>query len=130
MAKIGVGVGEEFPVDEANKAEPPPEGGGPRHACGWGGGWGRLGWVHFTLFVLLRLAIIALVVGAAWSLFHPYPFAYGPYGYRPYPHHFFFPFFPVLLIALFAVFLLRRGHRHRWRHWHDGPRGPGSREEA
>jgi hypothetical protein len=129
MAKFGVGVGEEFPVDEPSKKDAPAETAGPGRGCGWRADWGRLGWLHVTLAVLLRVAIIGLLIAVAWSLFHPYPYAYRPYGYHPYSHHFFFPFFPLLLIVLFA-FAWRGGRYRRWRRWHDETHGRGPHEEA
>jgi hypothetical protein len=124
MAKFGVGVGEEFPVDEPSKTEPQTQ--GPERPCGPCGFGYRSGGRHFT-HVLFRVAIIALVIAGIASLFRPhfYPYAYGPYGYYPYPHHFFFfPFFPVLLIGLFILFAWRGGRHRRWRRWHDEHRGP------
>ena len=111
MAKFGVGVGEEFPVDEP--AQPPQQ--SRERYCGRHGH--RLGWLHLSLHVLFRVAIIVLVIAAAVSLFRPHP--YGPDGFHPYPHHFLFPFFPVLLIVLVLAFVRRRGFYRRRRHWHD-----------
>ena len=116
MAKFGVGVGEEFPVDE-----PAPQTRDSERTCGSHGHWHRFGWLHFTLHVLFRLAIIALVIAAAVSLFLPH--SYAPYGYYPYPHRFFFPFFPILLIVLFFALARRRGGCYGMRrHWHGEPR--------
>jgi uncharacterized membrane protein len=127
MAKFGVGVGEEFPVDEPPQGEPNPR--NSERSCGWHrhDHGGRFGWLHVTLHVLFRLAIIALVIAAAWALFRPHNFAYAPYGFYPYHHHFFFPFFPVLLIAL--VFFFARRHWRHHHHWHDHHRGR-DREDA
>jgi hypothetical protein len=121
MTKIGVGVGEEFPVEEPPKADASQtETAGPRgpHACGWNGTSRRHGWVHVTLSVLLKLAIIGFVAAAAVSLFTAHRFADGAYGYYPYPHHFFFPFFPILFLVL-ILFAFRRDPYWRHRHWHD-----------
>src|SRR5437660_1103341 len=103
MSKFGVGVGEEFPVEDAK----PPQSGGPeqperrRH---WRG--------HHLLHVLTRLALIALMISAIAWLFRPhyafYPDPYFPYAAYGYPHHFFFPFFPVLLVAILLAFAWRR----------------------
>lgn len=115
MAKFGIGVGEEFPA-----GEPTPDLLSPDHPHRHGG-W------RVALHIAFRLAVIALVIGAAVALFHgfggPYP---GPYGYHRYG---FFPFFPLLVIVL-LILALRRGHYcgHGWRmryrydemrHWHD-----------
>ena len=115
MAKFGIGVGEEFPAGEPSPETPPPE---RRHR--------HSGW-HIALHIAARLAVVALVIGAAVWLFHgfggPYP---GPYaGYHRYG---FFPFFPLLLIVL-LIFALRRRHHcgHGWRYrrldemryWHE-----------
>ena len=121
MAKFGVGVGEEFPVDEPAKSETPNSKGSGR--CGWRGHHRnhRFGWLHFGLHVVFRLAIIGLVIAAAVSLFEPHHFADSPHGY-PYHHHMLF--FPFLLIGLLLLFAFRRHHHHWHRHWHDEPRGP------
>ena len=125
MAKFGVGVGEEFPVDEP-AASPPPA--AAEHACGRHGHNTRLRWLHLTLHVLFKVAVIALVIAAAVSLLRPHDVAIPPNEFSPYHHHGFFPFFPVLLIVL-LVFALRRGGRYRrWRHWHDSPRRDGGEE--
>ena len=117
MAKYGIGVGEEFPVDEP-KNPPPPEDDDERSKM-------RRRWRrHHFLHVLTRIALIALIItGIAW-LFRPHYFSpgpYAPYAFYPYPHHFFFPFFPVLLIVL-LLFAWRRGGCHGMRHHgHDHP---------
>jgi len=110
MAKFGIGVGEEFPAGEPSPDAPPP---GHRHR--------HSGW-HIALHIAARLAVIALVIGAAVWLFHGFG---GPY---PDGHRYgFFPFFPLLVIVL-LIFALRRGRHcgHRWRYrydemryWHD-----------
>jgi hypothetical protein len=118
MAKYGIGVGEEFPVDEPNNP-PPPEDDDERRKM-------RRRWRrHHFLHLLTRIALIALVItGIAW-LFRPHYFSpgpYAPYAFYPYPHHFFFPFFPVLLIGLLIAFAWRRGGCYGMRHhWHDHP---------
>jgi hypothetical protein len=125
MAKIGVGVGEEFPVDDAQPPKSPPPGEPPpREPWHHRGGW------HFALHVLARVALIALLIGGiAWLFsghgFHGY--AYGPYAFHPMYHRgFFFPFFPVLLIVLLVGFAFRRHHYYGpgcygygMRRWHD-----------
>ena len=126
MAKFGIGVGEEFPVDEART--PPPsnpddrERDRRRH-------WRRHGFLH----LVTRVAFFALIVsGIAW-LFRPHYFygPYAPYAFHPYTHHVFFPFFPVLLIAVLLSFAWRRhGCYGMRRHWNDRPRGGNSGEEA
>ena len=119
MTKFGIGVGEDFPVDEPNNP-PPPEDDDERRKM-------RRHWRrHHSLHVLTRIALIALVItGIAW-LFRPHYFSagpYAPYAFYPYPHHFYFPFFPVLLIAVLLAFAWRRGHCHGMRHhWHEHPR--------
>src|SRR5579872_2075089 len=112
MAKFGIGVGEEFPA-----GEPSPDSHSPDRLhlhSRW----------HLALHMALRLAVIALVIGAAVWLFHGFG---GPYAG---PHRFgFFPFIPLFLIAL-LIFALRRRHYcgHGWRmgirydemrYWHD-----------
>ena len=124
MAKFGVGVGEEFPVDEP--ASPPPA--GAERACGRHGHGRRFGWLHLTLHVLFRVAVIALVIAAAVSLLRPHDGGISPNGFYPYHHHGFFPFFPVLLIVLLVFALARGGRYRRWRHWHDSPRRDGGEE--
>ena len=119
MAKYGVGVGEDFPVEEP-KNPPPPEDDDERRKH-----W-RHRRRHYLLHVLTRVALIALIISAIAWLFRPQYFSpgpYAPYAFYPYPHHFFFPFFPVLLITLLIVFAVRRGGCYGGRrHWHDGPR--------
>lgn len=112
MAKFGIGVGEEFPAGDPSPDRLPPD---HRHRRG---GW------HITLHIALRLAVIALVIGAFVWLFHGFG---GPYAG---PHRYgFFPFFPLLIIVL-LIFALRRRHYcgHGWRmryrydemrYWHD-----------
>src|SRR5215831_8168445 len=98
MTKFGVGVGEEFPVEDAKPAEPPPPDEGAEQR--WRR-WRRHGFFHF----LARLALIALVVAAIVWLSGPRVYVYPdpyllPYGPYPYARHFFFPFFPLLLVGL------------------------------
>ena len=127
MAKFGIGVGEEFPINE-------PPGRGPseseadyaerrRH-------WRRHYWLHVAT---TRIAVIALIVAFIVWMFIPQPMpvlpdgARGYYGYR---HHF-FPF-PLLMILLFALAWRALAHRrwhHHHHHWDHGPRRR-DREEA
>ena len=126
MAKVGVGVGEEFPVEEAGPSGSASDPNGSKRHCGRGGhGHGHGRW-HFAGHVLFRLAILALLIGAVLSFFGRHYDHASLHGFYPYPHHFFFPFFPVLLIGLLLALLWRRGRWHH-RHWHDEPRG-GDRE--
>jgi hypothetical protein len=118
MAKLGVGVGEEFPVDEAAPREPASETTGAERHCGRGWHRHRHGGWHFAGHVLFRLAILALLIGWVLSFFDPHDRDH-LHGFYPYPHHF---FFPVLGIALFLAFAWRHRSWHH-RHWHDGPRG-------
>ena len=121
MAKFGIGVGEEFPVDEAAPSESAGDPDGSGRHCGRGRHLHGHGRWHFAWHVLFRLALLALLIGAIMSFFG------GDYdhghlrGFYPYPHHF---FFPVLLVALLLAFAWRRGRWHH-RHWHDTPRGDG-----
>ncbi|HYM17425.1 MAG TPA: hypothetical protein VEU06_02575 [Micropepsaceae bacterium] len=118
MAKLGIGVGEEFPVEEAGPPPPPtPEDEERRR------------WRPFYFLHLLgRVGVIALIVSVLVWLFRPirpfYPDPYLlPYGFFPYPHHVFFPFFPLLLVGLLIAILVRRrscygprdwNNRHHW----------------
>jgi hypothetical protein len=124
MTKIGIGVGEDFPVDDATTPPTPPPGnsGHDNHERRH---WRR----RFLLHILTRVGFIAAVIAAIVWMFSPgyfYPGPYArlpPYGYYPYPHHFFFfPFFPILLIAIVALAWRRRGCYGHRRHWHDGRR--------
>jgi hypothetical protein len=113
MAKLGVGVGEEFPVDEAAPKDPSQTNESEPHCGrGWGHHHGR--W-HFAGHVLFRLAIVGLLIAGVMSFFVRHDIHDGFHGFHPYPHHFFFPF---LAIALLAVLVFRRGRHHR--HWHHG----------
>src|ERR1700704_1066724 len=119
MTKFGIGVGEDFPVDEPNNP-PPPEDDDERRKM-------RRHWRrHHSLHVLTRIALIALVITGIPCLFRPAYFPagpYAPYAFYPYPHHFYFPFSPILLIAVLLAFAWRRGgcYGMRW-HWHEHPR--------
>jgi hypothetical protein len=142
MAKLGVGVGEEFPVDEAAPKEPAPESTGSDSGGSDSGGSGRCGgghwhgrgpshwhshgrW-HFAGHVLFRLAILALLIGGALSFFGRH--FDGPHGFAPYPHHHFF-FFPFFWIALIVALVFWRGHwRRRHWHWHDEAARGGDKE--
>src|ERR1700704_2397222 len=70
MAKFGIGVGEEFPVDEPPNPPPPDndeERGRRRH-------WRLHHWLH----LLTRVAVLALIVSAIVWLFrapHFYPYS-------------------------------------------------------
>jgi len=120
MSKIGIGIGEDFPVEDAKTPPiPPPD--GPQSDDARRRHWR---W-RFFLHVLTRIAFIALIIAAIVWMFSPHYFSPGPYahlppyGYYPYPHHFFFPFFPILLIAFFVFAWRRRGCYGHHRHWHD-----------
>lgn len=114
MAKFGIGVGEEFPVDEAAPARPDDDEERKR---------GRQWRLHHWLHLLTRVALIALIVSAIVWLFRPrgfYPGPYAPYAVHLYPYHFLFPIFPVLLIVLLIAFARRHhGCYGGRRHWHD-----------
>jgi hypothetical protein len=133
MAKFGIGVGEEFPVDE------PPARNPSENEADYA--VRRRYWrQHFYLHLATRLAFIALIVAFIVWMFIPHaavPLADGAQGYYGYRHHYFFPF-PLLLILLFVLAMRAMGHRrwHHHHHWHDGPRRRGAppwqrdREEA
>jgi len=112
MPKLGIGVGEEFPVGDPPPNAPEPE---RRHR--------RSGW-HFAFHILLKVAAIALVIGLIGWMFYGFGGAWhGPYAYYPGWHgHFFFPFFPLLLVLL-LIFTFRRRHYYGYgcemRRWHD-----------
>ena len=116
MAKFGIGVGEEFPVEEPQrKPEESEEALAERRRY-----WRR----HQMLHLATRIAVIALILAAIVWMFVPHPYAagpYAPYGYG-YHRHFFFPFFPLLLFFVIAM-AWRRGGCWRGRHWHHGHRG-------
>src|SRR5690242_18783361 len=97
MSKIGIGVGEEFTVEDPPPPPPPPsEEERERRERHWR--WHR--WLHLAT----RLAFLALIVsGIVWLFAGPhYAMSDAAGAVRPYPHHFFFPFFPILLLLLFA----------------------------
>ena len=125
MAKFGIGVGEEFPVDEPANPPPPDNDEDRKRRRHW-----RL---HHWLHLLTRVAVLALIVSAiVWMFRAPHFYPYAADAVRPYPHHFFFPFFPILLVLLLFAFVRRRhgcyGMRHHWhRHEH---RGDNTREEV
>jgi hypothetical protein len=125
MAKFGIGVGEEFPVDEPANPPPADDDEERRRRRHW-----RL---HHWLHLLTRVALIALIISAIVWMFRPrgfYPGPYAPYAFHPYPHHFFFPFFPILLVVLLIAFARRRhGCYGMRRHWHHENRGD-HREEV
>jgi len=127
MAKFGIGVGEEFPVNE------PPA----RNASESDADYAerrRYGRHHHYLHLATRLAVVALIVSFIVWMFIPHPpmpmpaGMHGPYGFH---HHFFFPF-PLLLIVLFVLAWrgFGRRHWHHHHHRHDEPRSWRDREEA
>ena len=105
MSKIGIGVGEEFPVEDAKTPPTPPQE-EPENDDGERRHWRRHRWLH----ILTRVAFIALVIAAIVWMFTPNYFLPGPYAqvppYRfyPYPHFFFFPFFPRYSTSIFFSF--------------------------
>ena len=118
MTKIGVGVGEEFPVDEPPPPKPDPERDAALEARERY--WRR----HHYLHVATRVAFIALIAALiVWMFVAPLyvaPIAASGAVHHP---HFFFPFFPLLLILLFAFAWRRRaGCHYGHHHWHDEPR--------
>ena len=128
MSKIGVGVGEEFPVQDPPPPLPPPSDDERRRMeRHWR--WRR--WLH----VATRVAFLVLVLAAIVWMFTGSHYAVpgtAAGAVRPYAHHFLFPFFPIFLLLLFA-FAWRRGcgwrrgwHRHHYHHHHYGE----PREEA
>ena len=125
MAKFGIGVGEEFPVDGPPKPPPPDndeERGRRRH-------WRLHHWLH----LLTRVAVLALIVSAiVWLFRAPHFYPYAADAVRPYPHHFFFPFFPILLILLLFAVVRRRHHGHHGmrHHWHHHEHRGDHREEV
>ena len=122
MAKFGIGVGEEFPVNE-----PPAR--GPSESEADYAERRRYWRQHYWLHVATRVAVIALIVAFIVWMFIPHPMpvipegARGYYGYR---HHF-FPF-PLLMILLFALAWRALAHR-RWHHHHHHYDAPHSRGE-
>jgi hypothetical protein len=124
MTKIGIGVGEEFPVDEPPPPPPPPtDEERNRRERHWR--W------HRRLHIATRVAFLALIVAAIFWMFggNHYAATDAAGAVRPYPHHFFFPFFPIFLLLLFAFAWRRRGcyggrshwhHHHHHYHRHDG----------
>lgn len=129
MAKFGIGVGEEFPVDDAaprNSSASQSENPDNEHRGHWRG--------HRFLHLATRLAFLALIVAFIVWMFVPHGHMHGfagPYAFYPYHHHFFFPFFPVLLLVLLLGFAFRHRHfchgSHRWHrgHRHNEPRDRG-----
>ena len=129
MAKFGIGVGEEFPVNE------PPA----RNASESDADYAerRRYWrQHHYLHLATRLAVVALIVSFIVWMFIPHPpmpmpmpaGMHGPYGFH---HHFFFPF-PLLLIVLFVLAWrgFGRRHWHHHHHRHDESHWRRDREEA
>jgi hypothetical protein len=123
MAKFGIGVGEEFPVDEPPNPPPPDDDEERRRRRHWR--W------HFVLHLLTRVALLALIISAiVWLFRAPHFYPYAADAFHPYPYHFFFPIFPVLLIVLLIAFARRhRGCYGMRRHWHHEHRGD-HREEV
>jgi hypothetical protein len=127
MAKFGIGVGEEFPVDE------PPARNPSENDADWAER--RRYWrQHYYLHLATRLAVIALIVAFIVWMFIPhatYTVPAGTPAYYGFHRHFFFPF-PLLLILLFVLAMRAMGRRrwHHHHHWHDEPRRWRDREEA
>ena len=125
MAKFGIGVGEEFPVDE-----PPPR--NPAESDADYAERRRYWRQHYYLHLATRLAVIALIVAFIVWMFIPPPMVTVPDGAHAYYgyHRHFFPF-PLLFILLFVLAWRAIGHRrwHHHHHWHDGRRDR-DREEA
>lgn len=109
MTKFGIGVGEEFPVDDAAPRGPQ----GSQDARGDH----RHGLRHRLFHGVRRLTFLALLVSAIVWLLRSLDVAgpHGPYAFHPGPHH---VFFPVLLIVLLVAAAWRH-HRHHHHHWHD-----------
>jgi hypothetical protein len=123
MAKFGIGVGEEFPVDEPANPPPPDDDEEHRRRRHW-----RL---HHWLHLLTRVAVLALIVSAiVWMFRAPHFYPYAADAVRPYPHHFFFRSFRSLLIVPDRSRWRRHGCCYGMRrHWHHEHRGD-HREEV
>ncbi|HEY5237946.1 MAG TPA: hypothetical protein VIJ62_06145 [Rhizomicrobium sp.] len=121
MSKYGIGVGEEFPVDESPNS--PPENINEARMRS------RYRRSHHFYRLLARIALITLVISMIACLFGPhyyYPDSFVTYRSYPnpyfvYPHHFFFPLFSMLLVAILIAFVWRCGSYSR-RRWHDEAR--------
>jgi hypothetical protein len=117
MAKLGVGVGEEFPIGEPPRKTPEET---EQERAQRRRHWRQ----HHVLGLITRIAAIALIVSLIVWMFVPHghvAVADGPRDFYHYGHHYFFPF-PLLLILLFVLAwrgFVRHGHRHWHRH---GPR--------
>ena len=123
MSKYGIGVGEEFPVDEPANPSPPESDDDRRKRRSRRRGYS-------FLHVITRIVLITLVISAIACLFGPHyyypdsfaPYRSYPYPYYPYPHHFYFPFFSVLLVVVLIAFAWRYGGCYVMpRHRHDEP---------
>ena len=128
MAKIGVGVGEEFPVNEPPPHPPDPDRDAVLEAR-------RRYWrSRHYLHIATRVAIIALIAAFIVWLFLPHADVAPPNAANAYPyyrHFFFFPFFPLILILLFALAWRRRGGCYYGPcDWRDYPRGSDRGGEA
>jgi hypothetical protein len=114
MSKFGVGVGEDFPVDEPPSPRPESEEERAQRL--------RHRRHHHMLHIATRIAFLALIVAFIVWMFVPHPYTAGPAGYGPYGYgfhrHVFFPFFPLLLIFVLAMAWRRRCYGP-YRHWHE-----------
>jgi hypothetical protein len=125
MAKFGIGVGEEFPVDD-----PPPR--SPNESDADRAERRRYWRQHHYLHLATRLAVIALIVAFIVWMFIPHATYTVPAGAPRYYRHFFFPF-PLLLILLFVLAWRALGHRrghHHHHHLHDERHFRRDREEV
>jgi len=125
MAKFGIGVCEEFPVDEPPRRSPSETDADYAERRRY---WRQ----HYWLHVATRIAVIALIVAFIVWMFIPHPVAPIPAGANGFHRHFFFPF-PLLMILLFVLAWRALGHRrwhHHHHHWHDQPHFGHNREEA
>ena len=112
MSKFGVGVGEEFPVED-------PEGLGPKPLTEEEKAL-RLRFMkrHFWLGLVIRLAFVGMLAGSMVWLFRNNHF--DQTAFAAHHHHGFFPFFPFLLLMMFLMFAYRRHHWHGYGHCHRG----------
>jgi nitrate reductase NapE component len=86
VSKIGIGIGEDFPVEDAKTPPiPPPDGPGSDDARRRHWRW------HFFLHLVTRIAFIALIIAAIVWMFSLHYFSPGPYAHLPpygyYPYH-------------------------------------------
>ena len=120
MAKFGIGVGEEFPVDDASPRNPQPprkdDSEERRRRRRW-----------HVVHLLTRFVFLALIVSLIVWLFVPHGHMhdylghdyFGHDSFYPYHHHFFlFPWFPILLIVFLFAFARRRHGCYGPYHWH------------